>query len=145
MKSNLEGKCRGMGIWNWLLSIAVLAGVVLLPSTVLAEGNSKEEIWVNGVNILEDADSTVECGEGTAVYDAESRTLTLSDTDITKAANNGSAIQVLKGSDIPEKVTVKLQGTNRIYPLENESIDMGIYSMGQISITGAGSLDITTR
>ncbi len=145
MKSNLEGKCRGLGICKCLLSILVLAGVVLLPSTVLAEGNSKEEIWVNGVNILEDADRTVECGGGTAVYDAASRTLTLSDTDITKTANNGSAILVLKGSDIPEKVTVKLQGTNDIYPLENESIDMGIYSMGQISIIGEGSLDITTR
>lgn len=50
-----------------ILSIAIsaLLCLALLPTAVAAAGGTK--VLVNGENILEAADYTVTCGEGTAV------------------------------------------------------------------------------
>ena len=65
-----------------------------------------EQLWVNGKNILEATDYTVQCGSGKAVYDPADNTLTLDNATITEAHYNdgnieftGDLIIVLKGEN----------------------------------------------
>ena len=65
-----------------------------------------EQLWVNGENILEATDYTVQCGGGTAVYNPADNTLTLENATITEAHYNdgnieftGDLIIVLKGEN----------------------------------------------
>ena len=65
-----------------------------------------EQLWVNGKNILEATDYTVQCGSGKAVYDPVDNTLTLDNATITEAHYNdgnikftGDLIIVLKGEN----------------------------------------------
>ena len=55
---------------------------------------------MNGVDILTVQDNTVACGEGTAVYDPDTNTLTLNDAHITTAYNLISGIYAEGDLDI---------------------------------------------
>lgn len=72
------------------LLLALVLLMSLLPAGAMASGGEGEskltELWVDGVNMLNDPDYTVECGEdgGYASYDAASNTLTLRDAIITE-------------------------------------------------------------
>ena len=52
-----------------------------------------EQLWVNGENILEATDYTVQCGGGTAVYNPADNTLTLENATITEAHYNDGNIE----------------------------------------------------
>ena len=63
-----------------LLSLVLI--VSFLPLTVFAANSTG--IKVNGVDILNAPNYTVECGEGTAVYDPSDNVLTLENATITR-------------------------------------------------------------
>ena len=99
---------------------------------------SNNTITVNDSNILNAADHTVPCGGGTAVYDADTKTLTL-DNAVINADSNGNLL--LKGIDIQEEgVTVELKGDNTI------NAHYGIASTHPFTIKGisGGRLTINT-
>lgn len=60
-------------VFAWMPMAAFAAGTGSIPT----------EIWVSGVDILQDSDKTLECGGGTAVYEESSNTLTLNAAKIT--------------------------------------------------------------
>ena len=67
-----------------------------------------EQLWVNGENILEATDYTVQCGGGTAVYDPADNTLTLENATITEAHYNDGNIE------FTGDLTIVLIGENTI-------------------------------
>lgn len=66
-----------------------------------------EQLWVNGENILEATDYTVQCGSGKAVYDPADNTLTLDNATITEAHYNGNI-------EFTGDLTIVLIGENTI-------------------------------
>ena len=93
-----------------------------------------EALWVNGVNILNVGDKTVTCGDGTAVYDPDTNTLTLRDANITTAHETGSYSY---GIYAEGKLTIELEGQSTV---GSNSIDYGVSMDGDLIITGTGSL-----
>ena len=87
-----------------LVAVLVLA---LVPVTAFAAG----ELWVNGVDILEADSYTVQCGEGTAVYDPDNAILTLTNATLNQANLSSRVI------DVPNSIrelTIRLVGDNTI-------------------------------
>ena len=74
---------------------------------------------------------------GTAVYDADAATLTLSDVTVSNAYAYGA-----NGCGIfaDEDLTIVLEGNNSI----SGDMAYGIYGRGKLAIQGSGSLDITS-
>lgn len=108
---------------------------IFQSESVFASNNT---ITVNDSNILNAADHTVSCGGGTAVYDADTKTLTL-DNAVINTDSNGNLL--LKGIDIQEEgVTVELKGDNTI------NAHYGIASTHPFTIKGisGGRLTINT-
>ena len=85
-----------------------------------------EQLWVNGENILEATDYTVQCGSGTAAYDPADNTLTLDNATITEAHYNNGNIE------FTGDLTIVLIGENTI------TGDSNFYGIG----TSYGSLTI---
>ena len=85
-----------------------------------------EQLWVNGKNILEATDYTVQCGSGKAVYDPADNTLTLENATITEAHYNNGNIE------FTGDLTIVLIGENTI------TGDSNFYGIG----TSYGSLTI---
>lgn len=87
-----------------ILSILLIIG--LMPTTASAENSTG--IKVNGVAILDAPNYTVECGDGTAVYDPSANVLTLENATITRT---DTTIPIsFYGGDL----TILLKGTNTI-------------------------------
>lgn len=87
-----------------ILSILLIIG--LMPTTASAENSTG--IKVNGVDILNAPNYTVECGDGTAVYDPSANVLTLENATITRT---DTTIPIsFYGGDL----TILLKGTNTI-------------------------------
>ena len=84
-----------------------------------------EQLWVNGENILEATDYTVQCGSGTAAYDPADNTLTLDNATITEAHYSGNI-------EFTGDLTIVLIGENTI------TGDSNFYGIG----TSYGSLTI---
>ena len=107
-----------------------------------------EKLWVNGVDMLEDEDSTVTCGSGTAVYDATTNTLTLNSATITEVytyKSEDAYFSYTSGIDVVGDLTIVLEGDNTISGEEfGEEISYGIHSSGPITIesNSSGSLTI---
>ena len=53
-------------IWKIFGLIFCLTAMLVMPQLALATGGTPE-VWVNGVDILQAENNTVQCGEGTAV------------------------------------------------------------------------------
>ena len=120
------------------LSMLLIIG--LMPTIALA-GNSTG-IKVNGVDILNAPNYTVECGEGTAVYDPSTNTLTLNDAHITTAYNLISGIYAEGDLNIVLNGDNTMDGTNT----QGGELPYGIYAKGgDISMKGAGTLTLTAR
>lgn len=119
---------RGLSV---LLSLVMLA--CLLPSTVFAAPPT--EVNVNGEDILAAKDYTLNCGNGTAVYDPVANTLTLNNADINQS-NSKSGVYA-KGD-----LTIELVGDNTM----EGNLPYGIYAVGgDIDIKGSGTLNITAN
>lgn len=117
-----------------LLSLTVMFSLVQLP--VHADSN---KVWVNGVNIVADADNTVECGNGIASYDVDTNTLTLNNAQITHSNVAGYGIH----NELDADFNIILQGSNRIDIKETTGIFA--FSESNMTFSGGGSLDISAK
>ncbi len=142
-----------------LLSMLFIIG--LTPVTALA--NTSTGIKVNGVDILNASNYTVECGEGIAVYDPvanmltlDNATITRTDTQIPISFYNGDLTILLKGENTITTPTGGIVGYRGNVIFEGDgsltitsSGLFGVYcdanaeNSGHITVDGA-SLDIVT-
>ena len=111
--------------------LCLCMAVMVFPATALAE--APETLWVNGTDILKEASHKVTCGDGTAEYDADSNTLTLTNATIEGDFTGAAAINI-NGGD----VTIRLVGTNTI-----TSGTYGVYMHGTNTVTVGGSGTLT--
>ena len=122
-----------------LLSIVMVAG--LLPTVAFAAENY--DLYVNGEQFTSEKLS-ITCGEGTASYDPNTKTLTLNNAAITNGGKSDESpkygIRVVGDTDL----TIKLSGTNSI-TLDNGG---GIFADGSsdnYNIIGDGKLTIDVK
>ena len=122
-----------------LLSIVMVA--VLLPTVAFATENYN--LYVNGEQFTSEKLS-IACGEGTASYDPNTKTLTLNNAAITNGGKSDESpkygIRVVGDTDL----TIKLSGTNSI-TLDNGG---GIFADGSsdnYNIIGDGKLTINVK
>ena len=123
-----------MKIKRWIgVLLCMILCVGMLPTMALEA--SPITLYVNGTDILKAADNTVACGEGTAVYDEATNTLTLTNATI-KGDFDGSAAIYSHGD-----VTIRLVGTNTI-----TSGYFGVIAQndGVLTIGGSGTLIIAS-
>lgn len=106
-----------------------------------------EQLWVNGENILEATDYTVQCGDGTAKYDATTNTLTLDNATITEVytyESEDAYFSYTSGIYVVGDLTIVLEGDNTISGEEfGEEISYGIHSSGSITIENSSSGSMT--
>ena len=117
-----------------LLSLLLSAAMVLMFLPASAFAADEEQVRV-GDTWLGSAMRSVPCGEGTAAYDPDTKTLTL--TNVTINCDDTTAI-----FNKTDGLTIKLVGENSI----NSGKQSGILSMqgcGLLTLTGEGSLNIT--
>ena len=122
-----------------LLSIVMVVG--LLPTVAFAAENY--DLYVNGEQFTSEKLS-ITCGEGTASYDPNTKTLTLNNATITNGGKSDESpkygIRVVGDTDL----TIKLSGTNSI-TLDNGG---GIFADGSsdnYNIIGDGKLTINVK
>ena len=122
-----------------LLSVVMLVG--LLPTVAFAAENY--DLYVNGEQFTSEKLSII-CGEGTASYDPNTKTLTLNNATITNGGKSDESpkygIRVVGDTDL----TIKLSGTNSI-TLDNGG---GIFADGSsdnYNIIGDGKLTINVK
>lgn len=132
----------------FLLTVLTAVFALLLCFGAGAYDYHSGELLVNNTDILEAENNTVKCGDGTAVYDEDSQTLTLTNATITVPDNSNvssycqSGIGV--GNDLERGLNIVLVGENKI--ITNNSLSNGIYVAGDnnsLTISGEGSLSIT--
>ena len=127
---------RRFSLKTRLLSLLLSAAMVLMFLPASAFAADDEQVRV-GDAWLDSATRVVSCGEGgTAAYDPDTKTLTL--TNVTINHDYNAAIW-----NTVEGLTIKLVGKNSI----NSGEQTGILSMqgcGLLTLTGEGSLNITT-
>lgn len=127
---------RRFSLKTRLLSLLLSAAMVLMLLPASAFAADDEQVRV-GDAWLGSATRVVSCGEGgTAAYDPDTKTLTL--TNVTINHDYNAAIW-----NTVEGLTIKLVGKNSI----NSGEQTGILSMqgcGLLTLTGEGSLNITT-
>lgn len=117
-----------------LLSLFLSAAMVLMFLPASAFAADEEQVRV-GYTWLGSATRSVTCGEGTAAYDPDTKTLTL--TNVTINHDYNAAIW-----NTTDDLTIKLVGENSI----NSGDQAGILSQegcGLLTLTGDGSLNIT--
>lgn len=125
---------RRFSLKTRLLSLLLSAAMVLMFLPASAFAAADEQVRV-GDAWLGSATRSVTCGEGTAAYDPDTKTLTL--TNVTINHDYNAAIW-----NTVEGLTIKLVGENSI----NSGDQTGILSMqgcGLLTLTGEGSLNIT--
>ena len=122
-----------------LLSVVMVVG--LLPTVAFAAENY--DLYVNGEQFTSEKLS-ITCGEGTASYDPNTKTLTLNNATITNGGKSDESpkygIRVVGDTDL----TIKLSGTNSI-TLDNGG---GIFADGSsdnYNIIGDGKLTIDVK
>ena len=121
------------------ICLVMVAG--LLPTVAFAEENYN--LYVNGEQFTSEKLS-IACGEGTASYDPNTKTLTLDNATITNGGKSDESpkygIRVVGDTDL----TIKLSGTNSI-TLDNGG---GIFADGSsdnYNIVGDGKLTINVK
>ena len=117
-----------------LLSLLLSAAMVLmfLPASAFAADDKQVRV---GYEWLGSATRSVTCGEGTAAYDPDTKTLTL--TNVTINHDYNAAIW-----NTVEGLTIELVGENSIYSGEQTGI-LSQEGCGLLTLTGEGSLNIT--
>ena len=132
-----------------ILMLALLTAVfaLLLCVGAGAYDSLSGKLLVNDTDIITAANNTVQCGDGTAVYDSSTQTLTLTDATITVPDEPNvssycqSAISV--GSSLNLDLNIVLVGENKI--ITNNTLSNGIFVAGgnnSLTISGEGSLSI---
>ena len=125
---------RRFSLKTRLLSLLLSAAMVLMFLPASAFAADDEQVRV-GYTWLGNATRAVTCGEGTAAYDPDTKTLTL--TNVTINHDYNAAIW-----NTVENLTIKLVGENSINSGEQTGI-LNQQSRGLLTLTGDGSLKIT--
>ena len=112
--------------------VALFAAVLFVaPTTALAAWPTTGTLWVDGQDLMADDDHTITCSDGgTAQYDPDTLTLTLTDAQITRLDDQG------KGIDAPYAnagLTIVLKGESKTGPIQARSL----------TFEGDGSLDVS--
>ena len=137
-----------------ILMLALLTAVfaLLLCVGAWAYEATSGQLIVNGTDILVAENNTVKCGDGTAVYDEGSQTLTLENATITvnydpnysSYCQSGISVGQSKDPNLKRDLKIVLVGENKI--ITNNNLSNGIYVAGgnnSLTISGEGSLSIT--
>lgn len=125
---------RRFSLKTRLLSLLLSAAMVLMFLPASAFAADEEQVRV-GYTWLGSATRSVTCGDGTAAYDPDTKTLTLTNATINHDYN--AAIW-----NTTDDLIIKLVGENSI----NSGNEAGILSQegrGLLTLTGEGSLNIT--
>lgn len=125
---------RRFSLKTRLLSLLLSAAMVLMFLPASAFAADDQQVRVGG-QWLGSATRSVTCGEGTAAYDPDTKTLTL--TNVTINHDDNAAIW-----NTVENLTIKLVGENSINSGEQTGI-LNQQSRGLLTLTGDGSLKIT--
>lgn len=125
---------RRFSLKTRLLSLLLSAAMVLMFLPASAFAADDQQVRVGGT-WLGNATRSVTCGEGTAAYDPDTKTLTL--TNVTINHDNNAAIW-----NTVENLTIELVGENSISSGEQTGI-LNQQSRGLLTLTGDGSLNIT--
>lgn len=125
---------RRFSLKTRLLSLLLSAAMVLMFLPASAFAADDQQVRVGG-QWLGSATRSVTCGEGTAAYDPDTKTLTL--TNVTINHDYNAAIW-----NTVENLTIKLVGENSINSGEQTGI-LNQQSRGLLTLTGDGSLKIT--
>ena len=125
---------RRFSLKTRLLSLLLSAAMVLMFLPASAFAADDQQVRVGGT-WLGSATRTVTCGEGTAEYDPDTKTLTL--TNVTINHDYNAAIW-----NTVEGLTIELVGENSINSGEQTGI-LNQQSRGLLTLTGDGSLKIT--
>lgn len=122
-----------------------------------SEDDSKYPLWVNNTQVTtKNADNVF--NDGTVSYDAGTNTLTLNNCNITANAltagslvgTNNKVTAVIKywdgfyDNDSKKKpLNLVLNGTNTLLnAMSDENVNVGIYTLGDLIISGDGSLEV---
>ena len=104
------------------------------------------KVVVDGIDLVNgDTDHTITCGDGTAVYDPDTQTLTLTNAEITYPSDTSRCAGIyISGFTSP--VTVTPVGENSITLTDTAYDNNGIWNdaAAMLRITGEGSLDVLT-
>lgn len=125
---------RRFSLKTRLLSLLLSAAMVLMFLPASAFAADDEQVRV-GDAWLGSATRSVTCGEGTAAYDPDTKTLTLTKATI----NSGHAAAIC---NMTYGLTIKLVGENSINS-DNQPGILSVQSCGLLTLTGEGSLNIT--
>ena len=124
-------KRQFLGVFCALTFLLVLLSLPALASDL------PTELWVNGVNILENSE---EAPMGVS-YNAETGVLTLENAEITQAGSSSPAGGIGIYSD--RALTIVLKGQNSI---AGEGIECGIcLNDGTLTLSGEGSLEVSGK
>ena len=125
---------RRFSLKTRLLSLLLSAAMVLMFLPASAFAADDEQVRV-GDTWLGSAMRVVPCGEGTAAYDPDTKTLTL--TNVTINCDDTTAI-----FNKTEGLTIELVGENSINSVKQSGI-LSMQGCGLLTLTGEGSLNIT--
>lgn len=104
------------------------------------------KILIHGIDLVNgEEDHTIELGNGTAAYDEDTRTLTLTNAEITQPSDTSRRAGIYINS-FANGVTIKLVGDNKITLTDEAYDNNGIWNDAEVSLTicGSGSLDVLT-
>lgn len=138
-------------VYNFLLimTLVIIGGFIGIES-INAENVKNYNLWVNGEQFTSEK-TTINCGNGTAVYNANSNTLTLNNAKITKSyTHNNNYNSLEEGQGIyylgNNTLTIELLGKNEIIDPKTDSFYDAITDDGSnINIKGTGSLNIKSE
>lgn len=125
---------RRFSLKTRLLSLLLSAAMVLMFLPASAFAAADKQVLV-GDTWLGSANRSVTCGDGTAAYDPDTQTLTLTKATI----NSGHAAAIC---NMTYGLTIKLVGENSINS-DNQPGILSVQSCGLLTLTGEGSLNIT--
>ena len=125
---------RRFSLKTRLLSLLLSAAGVLMFLPASAFAAADKQVLV-GDTWLGSANRSVTCGDGTAEYDPDTQTLTLTKATI----NSGHAAAIC---NMTYGLTIKLVGENSINS-DNQPGILSVQSCGLLTLTGEGSLNIT--
>lgn len=131
-------------ILSFVLSLVMLFNVIGMNTVHAAEMETiPSKIWVNGEDILKDADKTLECG-GTAIYEESSNTLTLNAAVIDTVYQSESA-GIFANGDLNIVVNEDCSIIEDGLDSSQTTIGIGILATGTLNISGGGSLTINVK
>lgn len=125
---------RRFSLKTRILSLLLSAAMVLMFLPASAFAAADKQVLV-GDTWLGSANRSVTCGDGTAEYDPDTQTLTLTKATI----NSGHAAAIC---NMTYGLTIKLVGENSINS-DNQPGILSVQSCGLLTLTGEGSLNIT--